>query len=88
MASNYREITYSYDAFQRLKSQTVFGRTYQLGYTDNDDAKDSLTYPDETVVHYEYDPAGRLQEVNSPLTGKIQYHYHMELLLKTFLLAI
>ncbi|MGG2921524.1 RHS repeat domain-containing protein [Brevibacillus parabrevis] len=77
-ANNYREITYSYDAFQRLKSQTVFGRTYQLGYTDNDDAKDSLTYPDGTVIHYEYDPAGRLQEVNSPLTGKIQYDYHMK----------
>nr|WP_274388461.1 RHS repeat-associated core domain-containing protein [Brevibacillus agri] len=77
-ASNYREITYRYDAFQRLQSQTVFGRTYQLGYTDRDDLLDSLTYPDGTTVSYQYDPAGRLQEVNSPLTGQIQYDYHMK----------
>ncbi|WP_314305407.1 RHS repeat-associated core domain-containing protein [Brevibacillus parabrevis] len=74
-AANYREITYSYDAFQRLKSQTVFGRTYQMGYTDRDDLMDSLTYPDGTAIAYRYDHAGRLIEVNSGLTGKIEYAY-------------
>ncbi|MGN7472208.1 RHS repeat domain-containing protein [Brevibacillus sp. SAFN-007a] len=77
-ASHYREITYSYDAFQRLQSQTVFGRTYRLGYTDRDDLMDSLTYPDGTKVDYRYDRAGRLTEVNSDLTGKIAYAYTVD----------
>lgn len=77
-ASNYREITYSYDAHKRLKSQTVFGRTYQLGYTDRDELMDSLTYPDGTTVSYRYDAAGRMVEVNSGLTGKIEYAYTMD----------
>lgn len=74
--SHNREMSYTYDPFQRLKSQTVFGRAYQLGYADHDDLMDTFTYPDSTTVTYSYDSANRLQEVNSPLTGLITYDYH------------
>ncbi|MED1784003.1 RHS repeat-associated core domain-containing protein [Brevibacillus fortis] len=77
-ASNYREVSYTYDPFQRLKSQTVFGRNYQLGYTDWDDLMDTFTYPDTAKVTYSYDSSDRLQEVSSPLTGKIKYDYQMK----------
>ncbi|MFE1630924.1 RHS repeat-associated core domain-containing protein [Brevibacillus reuszeri] len=76
--SNYREVSYTYDPFLRLKTQTAFGRVYEMGYTDRDDLMDSLTYPDNAVVTYLYDAAGRLKEVNSAVTGKIEYSYQVD----------
>ncbi|EST55723.1 hypothetical protein T458_07740 [Brevibacillus panacihumi W25] len=75
-SKTYREVQYTYDPFQRLNSLITFGREYGIGYQDRDDQIDQLGYPDGTVISYHYDPAERLQEVSSDLTGTIRYDYH------------
>lgn len=77
-SSTYREVSYTYDPFQRMNSLTAFGRVYLIGYNDRDDQMDQLTYPDHTSVAYSYDAAERLQQVNSTLTGTIRYDYHTD----------
>lgn len=74
--ANSREISYTYDPFQRLTTQKAFNRTYEMVYTDDDDKMDQFIYPDNTTVTYRYDAAGRLSRVSSSLTGSISYDYN------------
>ncbi|QRG65229.1 RHS repeat-associated core domain-containing protein [Brevibacillus choshinensis] len=74
--ANNREIEYTYDAFNRMDSQTAFNRTYTIRYTDSDELMDKLTYPDNTAVSYTYDSAGRLTQVSSGVSGSITYDYN------------
>ncbi|WP_409177277.1 RHS repeat-associated core domain-containing protein [Brevibacillus fortis] len=73
--SDGQEIAYSYDAFGRLKNQTAFNRNYTIGYENDDNAMDYLTYPDGTRVNYSYDYEGRIKSVDSTLSGLITYQY-------------
>ncbi|MGO0059931.1 RHS repeat-associated core domain-containing protein [Brevibacillus fluminis] len=69
-------ISYSYDAFQRMKQFTQWNRTYTLGYTDGDDLLDTLNYNNSAIVNYTYDNAGRMQTVTSSLfAGTATYAY-------------
>ncbi|MGO0060737.1 hypothetical protein ACTID9_12115 [Brevibacillus fluminis] len=72
---NRREISYSYDPYQRLKEFTAFGRSYEVNQNDADDLMDELVYPDGSRVTYAYDTADRLKEVRSSLTGTVTYDY-------------
>lgn len=59
---NNSQISYTYDRFNRMTTQTKAQGTYQYGY----DAQSNLAYtkaPDGTTTNYTYDLAGRL--VNS-----------------------
>ncbi|RNB70857.1 hypothetical protein EDM52_16540 [Brevibacillus invocatus] len=74
--TNTRELSYTYDPFQRLATQKTFNRTYEFRYTDHDDLMDQFIYPDNTTVSYSYDASGRLSRVSSSLTGSISYDYN------------
>ncbi|MBQ4900934.1 RHS repeat-associated core domain-containing protein [Paenibacillus sp. Marseille-P2973] len=70
-------ISYNYDLWKRMDSQTVAGRTYQLGY-DNWDRLTSITFPDSQVQSISYDNLNRIDSVQSANSGLITYDYLVE----------
>ncbi|USG64649.1 hypothetical protein NDK47_21275 [Brevibacillus ruminantium] len=77
----YRELSYTYDPFQRVDSFTAFGRLYQIRYTDADDQMDQLIYPGNAAVSYSYDDAMRLKTVTIPgesgTSKAVRYQYEL-----------
>lgn len=69
-------LTYTYDEWNRLGSQTVAGKHYSLGYNQSDQLT-TLTYPDQKQVSYTYDPLQRLKTVNYPDMGTVNYDYNV-----------
>ncbi|UFJ41428.1 hypothetical protein LOK74_02510 [Brevibacillus humidisoli] len=80
-------VRYRYDPFHRMTQFTALGHTYRVKYQndpdtinpynldDLDDLVDGFVYSDGTEVEYEYDELGRLERLNSPLTGQVSYDY-------------
>lgn len=64
-SSDNTEIEYSYDDWNRLKSQTVGNHNYKLTY-DAFDRMTGLYYPDGNHVDYTYDLLGRISSVSYP----------------------
>ena len=63
---NGQQVSYTYDKFNRITTQTKAQGTYQYEY----DAKSNLAYtktPEGTITNYTYDLAGRLIQVNDNL---------------------
>jgi YD repeat-containing protein len=64
--------TNTYDLRQRPLSRTVGGETTQLQY-DGVGQVTQLTLPDNSQLHYTYDAAHRLTEVEDTLGNKVSY---------------
>lgn len=73
-----QSIEYTYDAYRRMDSFTVFNRTYRIGYNDGDDWMDTLTYANGPTVSYGYDNLGRITSVNSTIMGTVSYSYALD----------
>ncbi|KOP65496.1 hypothetical protein AMS62_09710 [Bacillus sp. FJAT-18019] len=72
--SENENISYSYDIWNRMNSQTVAGKTYTFGYNDLD-LLTSVTYPDQKQTSYSYDPLLRVKSVTYPDMGTVNYTY-------------
>lgn len=68
--------TYAYDALGNIaiENKTIDGTTYVTSYTyDRLGNQTSITYPDNSIVAYEYDDAGLLRIVKRKPTGESEY---------------
>ncbi|MBW7473875.1 hypothetical protein K0T92_03890 [Paenibacillus oenotherae] len=67
-------LDFSYDKWQRMRTQQVVGRTYTFSY-DAYDRLEGILFPDQKKQVYTYDSLNRIQTVQYPGMETVNYTY-------------